>query len=74
MPRSQPKTADEPSPSFGDGGAAPCQCLIRKAETEKDDAQMRLCYDLGVGSGLIYKRAVEARIVKRKHPFEMRSG
>jgi hypothetical protein len=28
--------------SLSDGCAAPCQCLVGKAETEKDNPQVRL--------------------------------
>ncbi len=40
-------------PSLSDCCAAPCQCLVRIAKTEKDDPQDRLRYHLGVASGLM---------------------
>src|SRR5215831_7339426 len=59
---------------LGDGGIAPCQCLVRIAETEKDNPQIHLCEHLGVNPGLMDKRAVGDWIVERKDLFEMRSG
>ena len=40
---------------LGNSGPTLCQCLVRKAEAEKDDRQMRLCYQLRVGSRLMYE-------------------
>jgi hypothetical protein len=51
--------------SLSDFCTALCQCLIRKAEAEKDDPQAPLCP---------CKRAVGDLIVKRKHLFQMRPG
>ena len=59
---------------LGDGRAARHQGPAWKAETEKDDAQIRLRYRLGVESDLMDKRAVGGRIIKRQRLFEMRSG
>ena len=59
---------------LGNGGATPCQCLVRKAEAEKHDPQMRLCRQLRVEPGLRDKRMNGVRIVKRKHRFQMRTG
>jgi len=61
-------------PSLGDGCVAPRQCLVRKAETEKDDPQIPLCYHLGVASGLGAKRMVNIWFIKRKSRLQMRSG
>ena len=71
--RSDGRRMSQP-PCLGDGCIGPDQCLIRKAETEKDDAQIRLCYHLGVASGLRAKRVVGIWIVKRQGGFQMRSG
>src|ERR1700730_6661745 len=62
------------SPSLGDGRIAPCQCLVRIAETEKDDPQERLRTYGGVESGLMGKRAMGIWIIKRQRLFEMRPG
>jgi len=62
--RSDGRRMSEP-PCLGDGCIGPDQCLIRKAETEKNDAQIRLCYHLGVASGLRAKRMMRIWIVKR---------
>jgi hypothetical protein len=61
-------------PSFSDCFVAPCQRLVGIAETEKDNAQDRLCVYVGVDSYLVHKRAVGIAIIKRKDLFEMRSG
>ena len=71
--RSQSRRMSQ-SPCLGDGCIGPDQCLIRKAETEKNDAQMRLCYHLGVASGLRAERMMGIWIVKRKSRFQMGSG
>src|SRR5260370_27142322 len=62
------------SPSLSDCCVAPCQCLVGKAEAEKDTAQKRLRVILRVESSLMDKRAVGDRIIKRKRFFEMRPG
>src|SRR5262249_6941792 len=59
------------SPSLGDGSAALCQCLVGKAETEKANPQERLGTYVRMDPGLIDKRAMELRIIKRKRLFEM---
>ena len=61
-------------PSLGDCSAAVYHCLIRKAETEQDNRQMRLRYHVQVGSGLIRKRVVADWIIMDKHLFQVRSG
>ena len=60
------------SPSLGDGCVAPCQRLVRIAETEKDDRQIRLEMYLRVGPGLIDEGAVRGRIIERKSGLQMR--
>src|ERR1700730_11636230 len=62
------------SPSLVDGRIAPCQCLVRIAETEKDDPQERLRAYGGVESGLMGKCAMGIWIIKRQRLFEMRPG
>src|SRR5215469_4912576 len=59
---------------FSDRCAAPCQCLVRKAETEKDNPQERPCCHMGVNCGLLEKRAVGDPIIKCKHLFQVRAG
>ena len=54
--------------------AAPCQCLVGKAEAEEDNSQKPLRQRSGVDSRLMDKRAVGDLIIKRKRLFEMRSG
>ena len=71
--RSQRRRMSQP-PSLGDRCAAVCHCLIRKAETEQDNLQMRLRYHVQVGSGLICKRAVGDWIIKDENLFQERSG
>ena len=56
-------------PSLSNGRVALCQCLVGKAETEKDNPQEQLRVILGVDSGLIDKRAVGIWIIERKHLF-----
>ena len=41
-PGSQPKTADEPASEPQRLLRCSCQCLVRKAETEKDNSQKRV--------------------------------
>lgn len=59
--------------SLGDSRVAPCQRLVGEAETEKDISQISLRYHLGVDPGLMSKRAVGERIIKRQPLFKMRS-
>jgi hypothetical protein len=61
-------------PRLGDGSTALCRCLIRKAETEKDNPQVGFGVDVGVISSLVAKRAVGKRIIKRLHLFQMEPG
>src|SRR5207245_1822000 len=46
------------SPSLSDCCAAPCKCLVRKAETEKDNSQKRVRWSVGMNSGLMDKQVV----------------
>src|ERR1700730_3993191 len=62
------------SASLGDCWFALCQCLGWKAETEEVDSQDRLRVYVGVGCGVMDKRAVGDRIIKRNPRFQMRSG
>src|ERR1700682_3434493 len=62
------------SASLGDCCIALCQCLVGKAETEKDVPKHRLRVYVGMESGLMDKRPVGDRIIKRKRLFEMRPG
>ena len=62
------------SPRLGNCGVALCQCLVGEAETKEDDPQSRLCCQLRVHSGLTHEWMMGARIVKREHRFEVRSG
>ena len=48
--------------------------LVRITETEETEPQDRLRVYVGIGRGVMDKRAVGDRIIKRKHRFEMRSG
>jgi hypothetical protein len=56
-------------PSLGNRCAALSQCLVGKAETEKDTPQDRLRIYVGVGSDLMDKGAVGDWIIKRKNGF-----
>ena len=49
-----------------------CQCLVWKAETEEVDPQDRLRVYVGVEPGLMNKRAMGDRIIKRKRLLGMR--
>ena len=60
-------------PSLIDCRVTQRQCLVRKAETEKDNSQKHLRVEVGVDPDLMDKRAVSSWIVKREHRFEMRS-
>src|SRR5215813_11002184 len=61
-------------PSLSDYRAALCHSLARKTESEQDNLQMRLCYHVQVGSGLIHERAVGDWMIMDKHLFQVRSG
>jgi len=50
-------------PSLTDGCIAPRQRLVWKAQTEQDETQIPLCYDLGVASGLSAQRMVGIWVV-----------
>ena len=61
-------------PGFSYGFIALCQRALRKAETEKDNSQLRLCVYVWARCSVIDKRAVKDRIIKRESCFQMRPG
>src|ERR1700730_10222944 len=60
--------------SLSDCGAALCQCLVWKAQTEQDNCRIRLRADAGVVRVVMAKRAGGIWIIKRNHLLEVRSG
>src|ERR1700746_515681 len=62
------------SASLGDCWFALCQCLVWKAETEEVDPQDRLRVYVGVGRGVMDKRAVGDRIIESNRRFQMGPG
>ena len=61
-------------PSLSDCCTAPCQCLVGIAETKRTIPKYTCDVTWGLSSGLMGKRAVGDRIIKRKHLFQMRPG
>ena len=60
------------SPCLSNSRIASCHCLVRITETKQDFPQKYLCRYVGVNSGMVDKRAMRDRIIKRKHVFQMR--